>query len=702
MTNLDAALQYASRGLMVFPCGIDKKPLTANGFKSASKDLEQIRAWWTDNPSASIGMPTGPENGLWVLDIDMPDGPKSLYEIEKKNARVPDTLIQKTGGGGVQYFWKWNGRDIRNSSSKIGKNIDVRGNGGYVILPPSGHLSGGKYEWAKKRQAIEAPAWLADLALGESTPEIRKAKPAPLGTTKYGQAAMLGEIRILRQQGEGSRNDQLNRAAFCLGQLVAGGELDEFEATTMLTTTAQALGLDTKEIPATLKSGMESGKKYERTAPETTKDYFDFGDGNQSNQSNQSNHLVSKESKVITGNQSVIISNQPLEKSNVEHAYNLHSLIGDWINNSTGYFTNEQVDREFNLTTRAEKINRAKSLYIYKKNKLIRADKKIKGRWHVIDNKIEWVDLNAVEDTAFPILLPFDLHNKISIPTKSIIVLAGTTNAGKTAFILQTLLLNIDQGYDRMYLMSEMGGAEYKHRVVGTGCPINKWAEKIKAAPKSYDFNGAIQNFNPDGLTCIDYLEEIDGEYFKIASSIRDIYDSLGDGVALIAIQKKGGGEFGRGGEATAEKARLYMTIDFLCSLDHCIICALKIVKAKHSLRENMIGKEIHFKIERGSAITPITEWQFSGRINRATCIAKYEREGGVVHDYVPFQFRTKDGATVTLSRQDHESWKIAYPRFDVDRELRKIQDTSHEWVTKDNWIFQVGGLINKKAGGRK
>ena len=112
MTNLDAALQYASRGLMVFPCGLDKKPLTENGFKSASKDPEQIRAWWTDNPGASIGMPTGPGNGLWVLDIDMPDGPKSLYEIEKKNARVPDTLIQKTGGGGVQYFWKWNGRFV--------------------------------------------------------------------------------------------------------------------------------------------------------------------------------------------------------------------------------------------------------------------------------------------------------------------------------------------------------------------------------------------------------------------------------------------------------------------------------------------------------------------------------------------------------------------------------------------------------------
>jgi len=146
--KLQAALAYAAKGKPVFPCGINKKPLTAHGFKDATTDPAQIREWWEKWPDASIGMPTGKASGLWVLDVDLPDGPASLEALEAKHGKLPPTLTQKTGGGGSQFFFVLpEGRTVKNSAGKIGMGLDIRGEGGYVILPPSDHESGGRYEW---------------------------------------------------------------------------------------------------------------------------------------------------------------------------------------------------------------------------------------------------------------------------------------------------------------------------------------------------------------------------------------------------------------------------------------------------------------------------------------------------------------------------------------------------------------------------
>lgn len=148
LSLLENALGYAARKWPVFPCDVNKRPLVKNGFKVATRDEQQIHAWWTQWPTASIGMPTGAASGCWVLDVDMPDGPGSLERLLEVHGELPATLEQHTGGGGRQLFFKWDpARPIRNSAGQIGPGIDVRGEGGYVILPPSGHPSGGRYAW---------------------------------------------------------------------------------------------------------------------------------------------------------------------------------------------------------------------------------------------------------------------------------------------------------------------------------------------------------------------------------------------------------------------------------------------------------------------------------------------------------------------------------------------------------------------------
>jgi Bifunctional DNA primase/polymerase, N-terminal/Primase C terminal 2 (PriCT-2)/Family of unknown function (DUF5906) len=181
-TNLDAALEYAQRGWKVFPlfyvlkdggCScrprpgkpckrIGKHPMTKNGVQDATLDEAKIRQWWTESPYANIGRATG-HGGLIVLDVDDAsgkEGSQSLDALTDVHGALPETLVVKTGSGGRHYYFS-SIEEIKNSASKVGKHIDIRGHGGYVILPPSNHASGGKYEWVNEGTEIAGmPAWL--------------------------------------------------------------------------------------------------------------------------------------------------------------------------------------------------------------------------------------------------------------------------------------------------------------------------------------------------------------------------------------------------------------------------------------------------------------------------------------------------------------------------------------------------------------
>ena len=140
---------YAGKGLAVFPCKArGKEPLTAHGCKDATTDLSQVRAWWKKWPDANIGMATGEPSGVVVLDIDKhedADGADSLRDWESEFAPLPRTKTVLTGSGGTHYWFRTD-KNIRNRTGVL-PGIDVRGSGGYVIIPPSVHPNGMPYEW---------------------------------------------------------------------------------------------------------------------------------------------------------------------------------------------------------------------------------------------------------------------------------------------------------------------------------------------------------------------------------------------------------------------------------------------------------------------------------------------------------------------------------------------------------------------------
>lgn len=166
-SNLEAALYYAEHGWPVFPVKRDKTPATPHGFKDASTAPLQIESWWERDPDYGVGCPAGRESGFFVLDLDVKgDGPQQFSDLLQRYNGGVDlfTRQSKTGGGGYHHFFLYpEARNITNSSGSLPSGMDVRGEGGYVVLPPSAHSSGSRYEWIRTDDLQPAPEWLVEL-----------------------------------------------------------------------------------------------------------------------------------------------------------------------------------------------------------------------------------------------------------------------------------------------------------------------------------------------------------------------------------------------------------------------------------------------------------------------------------------------------------------------------------------------------------
>src|SRR5215208_5176145 len=159
-TLLKAALAVARNGKPVFPCKPGgKEPLTKRGHLEASTDPRKIHMWWKRWPDANIGVPTGRRSQVLVLDVDHPDG---LDALEADHSRLPETRTHSTGSGGKHYLFAYPAdEEIRNSAGKLAEGLDVRGEGGYIIVPPSRTTR--PYEVLDALPPADTPPWLREI-----------------------------------------------------------------------------------------------------------------------------------------------------------------------------------------------------------------------------------------------------------------------------------------------------------------------------------------------------------------------------------------------------------------------------------------------------------------------------------------------------------------------------------------------------------
>ncbi|MDD4889884.1 MAG: bifunctional DNA primase/polymerase [Phycisphaerae bacterium] len=208
---LNAALVYAARDWAVFPChtvnqrGVcscqkgdkcktpGKHPRTPHGLTDATTDPATIRQWWTQWPDANVAILGGRESGLWVLDIDpRHGGNETLAALEADHGPLPETVESQTGGGGRHLLFRHPGdRRIKNDGAGklIGPGLDVRGDDGYIIGPPSQHKSGRTYCWElsstpDSMPLADAPDWLLAMV---REPDVLPAKTNDTESERAGE-----------------------------------------------------------------------------------------------------------------------------------------------------------------------------------------------------------------------------------------------------------------------------------------------------------------------------------------------------------------------------------------------------------------------------------------------------------------------------------------------------------------------------------
>ncbi len=278
----------------------------------------------------------------------------------------------------------------------------------------------------------------------------------------------------------------------------------------------------------------------------------------------------------------------------------LGQYVEDFVGQSDGgWFDIKDIYRYCEVSDRRGRNTIAQKLKRLKDDARIRPHDSRSGVYRKVMVDLPLVNwLEADVSNTIDLLWPFGLERYVALYPRSVAVIAGSFNAGKTAFLFNLIKLNMADK-DLVYFNSEMGPEEMKSRIMKFGLDLNEW--KFRAFERSGNFADVIF---PDAINLIDYLE-VTTDFYLVAEEITAIWNKLHKGMAIIAVQKKRGQELGRGAEFSAEKPRLYLTMDGGKPAGK-----LKIVKAKNWIDPavNPNSLEWSFRLHGGADFEVIEE----------------------------------------------------------------------------------------------
>jgi hypothetical protein len=286
--------------------------------------------------------------------------------------------------------------------------------------------------------------------------------------------------------------------------------------------------------------------------------------------------------------------------------------LEEFVSVTEGYFSTTNVNKVLQAKQGLQSLQELQRLQVavrvalgrLAKKKVIERDPKREGFYRKIENKVDAIDIFGNEDKPISLFWPLGIEAMVRTMPKSIVVIAGEPDSGKTGFLLNFSMLNMGK-HSIKYFSSEMGATELKDRVSKFEGDINRW-KKVDFFERSDNFSDVVV---PEAINIIDYLELHD-EFFKVGGQIKNIFDKLTKGIAVIALQKKAGSDMARGAEFTMEKARLYISL----SRDN--VC--KIVKAKNWVSPMMkpSGKVRKYSLFNGCQFHPQSNWMMEGQEN--------------------------------------------------------------------------------------
>jgi len=405
---------------------------------------------------------------------------------------------------------------------------------------------------------------------------------------------------------------------------------------------------------------------------------------------------------------SVDTSGQPVDNGGPKQL-DLKNALKSWILLDKRQFTIRDALNDLDIRNRQQKKNVSEYLRRFCDDGLIERVSGQRGVFLYKESVSSYIDFISVSENKESVVsLPLGLESLgIKVHPGNIIVVAGDSNAGKTSVLLNIAHDNLKAfggKYETIeYFSSEMGPQEMHIRVKAFGEPMNKWVG-MKASERTNAFHQVI---NPDGLNIIDYME-VHNEFYLVGEWIRLIHNTLKDGICVIALQKKKGLEFGRSGEFSLEKPRLYLAIsEVVKGFSSC-----KIVKAKNYIApRNPNGLEKDFRItQQGAHMDELSGWRFVSAKERRMENDQYElmakqeefahTERGIPEREAAYKFEV-DGDVKILNFKDLNKWRESFNGLDVDEILKSISEDSFSkpFLNEKGWFHQISGILKKKHG---
>jgi len=540
---LTAALGYAALGFSIIPIKSKEKapPLVAwQKYQKERASTEQIKSWWKDYPSANLAIITGEISNLFIIDCDSSESCAFIKDYIPVNLIIPTA---KTPRGGNHLCFKYpHGSNLTIAAGVI-KNLDIRGEGGYFLVYPSITGNGKGYEWIIKPTEDNIP----DL------PE-----------------------KLLEFLKSSSNLNNPIKSYNILYKHVGGGKQEPLQCVTSVTMRdIWESGVRDENLFHVAWNLIKSGNPEEYVEQVLTAIIHSWGEHD--------------ERWVTAKIQSAL--NRKNEKER-----NLATEIEQWISVTTGDMSMTECDKELGIVTKRDKDNRRQIFHRLIGKEIEKVGTK-NGVFRRINKDCEDLDFINADTTPFDISFPMGIHELVTLYRKSLVVIAGEPNAGKTAYCLNLAKKNIDK-QNIIYFSSEMGASELKIRLQKFNKPLEDW-RPIKFKLRTGNFTDVI---DPNGLNIIDYLE-VSKDFFEVGGLLTEIFNALDGGVAVVAIQKPRGRETGIGGERTLDKARLYLSISS---------GVLTIVKGKIWAADiiNPNGMYIQFKLGGGANFKTEGPWK--------------------------------------------------------------------------------------------
>jgi len=570
---LEAALSWVEHGFKVIPVALNKQPLTAHGLKDCTQMKDGVRNYWGKWPDAGIGVVT---DGLIVLDFDAAHGGlDSLEAITQKYGSFPDTRTHMTGGGGFHYIFRNpNGRNIRNTVGFGGyQGVDIRANGGYIVVPPSPHPSGKAYKVTDKSAIAPAPQWILDLC------------------TERRQAAIADPGQDAIQEGQ--RDATLTSLAGTMRR--RGMSVEAIEAAL----TAENIrrchpplsDKDIARIAASVSRYTPEPSATTTDPPDIDQALAEINKPNKPNIPNIPNKLnflnISEHSEHFEGN---------------PQAYkNISRLVEKWLPFHKGEtFDLDTICRQLGVTDRDDRHRVVVRLFHAVEADLLKKDGRLYSYIDKTYKLVPW-EMATGEDDTLDVTWPyghedgsaFGFADAVSVSQGDVVVLAGVSNMGKTAFCLNMVVDNMDR-YSVTYMGNEIKPAKFARRInrMNWANPIDEEGRpKFETIERHEKWADIIR---PDSINIIDWIN-LGDNFYQIGRIIEGIQERLKMGIAVISIQKSEGKTLGLGGGFSEHLSSLYLTFDFE---------RLHVRKAKEIRpgRPNPNGKDYGFTIVDGGS----------------------------------------------------------------------------------------------------